>query len=153
MPETAQLSSIFSVLASTSPTAPTADSMVRTGGGTGGGCLLRTGRMANTAVIANSRATPAKMGTVLFIGLASCTVQGVADHLDGLKSHRVGERAADAGSLLAILLDPDNPAVVHVGDLVGKLEDARVVSDDDDCAVRADGGGAEQFHDRMARAA
>ena len=40
-------------------------------------------------------------------------------------------------------------AVLHVGDAVGKMENAVVMGDDDDGAVRVDGGGGEEFHDGL----
>src|SRR5712691_4126632 len=72
MPETAQLRSMFSVLASTSPTAPTDDSNFAAGGAKGGGSAWRTGFMAITAPTAKTNAMAAIKGTVFFMILASC---------------------------------------------------------------------------------
>jgi hypothetical protein len=47
------------------------------------------------------------------------------------------------------VIDAGDDAVVHVGDGVGEVEDAVVVADDEDGAVRVDGGGGEEFHDTV----
>ena len=46
--------------------------------------------------------------------------------------------------------DLHDPSVVHVGDGVGVVEDARVVRDDDDGAVGLDGVRGQQLHDGLA---
>jgi hypothetical protein len=43
-----------------------------------------------------------------------------------------------------------NPSIVHVGDGVGEMENARVVCDHDHGAVGLHGGGDEQLHHRLA---
>ncbi len=72
MPETAQLISMFSLLASTKPTAPTDDSNFEVGGGEGGGSAWRIGFMATTAPTAKTNAMAAIEGTVFFMFLPSC---------------------------------------------------------------------------------
>src|SRR6516225_6505482 len=71
MPETAQLMSMFSLLASIKPTAPTNDSNLAAGGGDGGDSAWRTGFIATTAPTAKTNAMAAIKGTVFFMFLPS----------------------------------------------------------------------------------
>ena len=50
----------------------------------------------------------------------------------------------------AVVSNFDDVAVVHAGDDVAEMEDAVVVSDDDDRAIGTDGGLAQQLHDLSA---
>src|SRR6267378_3709668 len=68
MPETAQLTSMFSELASTSPTPATTCSKLDVGGAEGGTVGSRLGRVRATEIIARIAATEATIGrTVLFM--------------------------------------------------------------------------------------
>src|SRR5690348_1351860 len=140
---------MFSVLASTRPTAPTADSNFAVGGTKGGGSAWRTGFIATTAATAKIRARTAIRGVILFIILFSCRERprvwpDLRQH-DGHRCKVVGSRAG-----LPLFLYGDYPAIVHVGDLVGKIKNPRIMGDNDDCAVWTDCLRPEQPHDRMA---
>jgi hypothetical protein len=50
---------------------------------------------------------------------------------------------------LVLCFDRFDPAVLHVGDLCGEIEDPVVVGDDDDRAVRFHSRFGQQLHDVM----
>src|SRR5262249_51461002 len=72
IPETAQLMLMFSLLASTRPTAPTDDSNFAAGGADGGSSAWRTGFMVITAPTAKINVRTAINGTVFVMFRASC---------------------------------------------------------------------------------
>src|SRR5262249_4955481 len=69
-----------------------------------------------------------------------------------LPRHRAAqEREASTCESLQVLLisafdDFDDFSVIHPRDAVGKFENARIVSDHDECPVRAFGNAAQEFH-------
>src|SRR3990172_13152966 len=122
---------MFSVLASTKPTAPTAESSCFAGGGNGGGSLCWTGLMAITAVTAKSNAMAPIIGTVFFMALDSYYSERTGARLCQGQSSGRWDKAVRRNSVLSVLFHIHDPSVFHMRNTVGEIENAGVMGDDD----------------------
>src|SRR5260370_7166067 len=111
MPCSGRVAAMFSELGSTRPTAPTLFSKAAVGGGDGGATVACTGWDRMIAKIANVRMRAAIMGkpylVMIEVSLQSIHARSEAGFLRHFRSY--------------------DPAVVHVGDAVGKIKDAAVM--------------------------
>src|SRR6266404_2629644 len=130
MPCTGRLTAMFSELASTRPTAPTLFSKSDVGGGEGGVTVACTGWDRTIAKIANVKMRAAMIGKPYLVMIESSWQSIHARSEEGfLRRFRFYD-----------------PAVVHVGDAVGKLKDAAVMSHNDDGAIFPHGNFGKQIH-------
>src|SRR5260370_23440369 len=130
MPWTGRLTSMFSELASTRPTAPTVFSKPAVGGGEGGATVACTGWDRTIAKIANVRMRAAIMGKPYLVMIE-------------VSLHSIHARS-EKGFLRHFRFY--DPAVVHVGDAVGKIKDAAVMGHNNHGAIFPHGNFREQIH-------
>src|SRR5215471_16857859 len=125
---------MFSVLASTRPTAPTVSCFTGVGGGEGGATVACTGCILTMEKMLNARMMAAIMGKPYLV-----IYRLLSGSVSSCGKARFFRRFGF-----------NNAAVVHVGDAVGELEHTAVVRHHDDGAVIADGHFGQQVHHGVA---
>src|SRR5262245_38316894 len=147
---------MFSVLASTRPTALTVWRNSLVGGAEGGLVDFFIERHFHTRPHEKTKATSASSGRPSFF--MPSPLLGFQPPVRSLSRQRTFDRSQKCASIprarSAVAssqsrFDPDDVSVVHPGNGVGKAEDAVVVSHHQNCAIEAHGFCCQQLHHSM----